>query len=222
MKIFRFAAATIAAFALMMPSAHASTLTTVNFDTVDTSGGSASGAAVTTYLAGFGITLSNVTATTAIYISTPPSADTNVVLTSNPNYLRQWWMGIDGTSYDLSFATPLLSLQVTIPQITSGVLVPEWSLTALDSDGNSLGSYSGGLGGSRPAIVYSFTGPDIAALRVYSNVHSVAGMGGIPIDDLQLTTTPLPAGLPLFAGGAGLFGVLGWRRRIRMAKAATR
>lgn len=227
MKIYRdvmvaTTAITIAlVFPLMVPAAQATTITTVNFDAVDTSGGDVTGAAVNTYLAGYGITLTNITGGTYVAVRTPPLGDTNVVLTSNPNYLAQWWGGIDGTSFDLSFGKTLLSLSVTIPQITSGALVPAWSLTALDSDGNSLGSYSGALASSPfPARTYTFTGPDIAALRVFSNVQHVAGLGGIPIDDLQLTTTPLPAALPLFASGTGLLGFVSWRRRRKITKTA--
>jgi len=36
----------------------------------------------------------------------------------------------------------------------------------------------------------------------------------------DLPQVPLPASLPLFAGGVSLLGFLGWRRKKRMAKAA--
>ena len=35
-----------------------------------------------------------------------------------------------------------------------------------------------------------------------------------------LTPTPLPAALPLFAGGLGALGLLGWRRKRKAAAAA--
>jgi hypothetical protein len=35
--------------------------------------------------------------------------------------------------------------------------------------------------------------------------------------DLFLTPTPLPAALPLFAGGLGVIGLLGWRRKQKAA-----
>jgi len=200
----------------MIPVAARASVITVNFDTLDTSGGGVTGSALDAYLGGFDITLTNVTPTTSIYVSTPLTADTNVVLTSNPNYLRQWWAGINGTSYDLTFETTLQSLSVTIPQITAGVIVPSWSLTALDSSNTPLGSFSDGISGASPARTFTFAGPDIAALRVYSNVHGFAGMGGIPIDDLELTVAyvPEPATLTIF--GLGLAG-LGYMRRRRAA-----
>ena len=37
--------------------------------------------------------------------------------------------------------------------------------------------------------------------------------GGVLLDDISVTATPLPAALPLFAGGLGILGLLGRRRR---------
>jgi hypothetical protein len=39
----------------------------------------------------------------------------------------------------------------------------------------------------------------------------------VPDGDLTVTTTPLPAALPLFASGLGALGLLGWLRRRRAA-----
>jgi len=36
----------------------------------------------------------------------------------------------------------------------------------------------------------------------------------------DVTATPLPAALPLFAGGLGALGLLGWRRKRNAAKLA--
>jgi hypothetical protein len=38
-------------------------------------------------------------------------------------------------------------------------------------------------------------------------------MGGTPQDLGFAAATPLPAALPLFAGGLGALGLLGWRRK---------
>ena len=35
----------------------------------------------------------------------------------------------------------------------------------------------------------------------------------IATEEVVVTTTPLPAGLPLFASGLGALGLLGWRRK---------
>ena len=50
-----------------------------------------------------------------------------------------------------------------------------------------------------------------------------SGSGALTVDTLAAATsteTPLPAALPLFASGAGVLGLLGWRRK-RKAVAAT-
>jgi len=39
-------------------------------------------------------------------------------------------------------------------------------------------------------------------------------------DGISAGTVPLPAALPLFAGGLGALGLLGWRRKRRAAAAA--
>ena len=36
-------------------------------------------------------------------------------------------------------------------------------------------------------------------------------------DDVQISQTPLPAALPLFAGGLGVMGLLGWRKKRKAA-----
>src|SRR5262245_4868001 len=51
------------------------------------------------------------------------------------------------------------------------------------------------------------------------------GLSGIAVvrmfaDEAAVTPTPLPAALPLFAGGLGALGLLGWRRKRRAAALA--
>ena len=45
--------------------------------------------------------------------------------------------------------------------------------------------------------------------------------GGVALEITSLSQTPLPAALPLFAGGLGALGLLGWRRRRNAAAGAT-
>ena len=171
----------------------------VDFDAIDTSGGQVTGAAIDTYLAGFGITVANEIPTTFLRVGQPSQMDADVVLVSQPNYLAQWWNGVNGTSFDLIFDRPLANLSVSIPQIVgSTVLVPEWQLSALDGNGNLLTtSYQGAMAGSPfPRRTFTFdqlTDPDLQGFRVFSNVHSAAGQGGIPIDDILFTTIPEPS-----------------------------
>ncbi len=53
-------------------------------------------------------------------------------------------------------------------------------------------------------------------LGTYTGLNSVTGY----TDTVKITATPLPAALPLFAGGLGGLGLLGWRRK-RKAQAVT-
>jgi hypothetical protein len=54
---------------------------------------------------------------------------------------------------------------------------------------------------------------------------SFTGGSGFYVNDIEVndpvSTTPLPAALPLFATSLGLMGLLGWRRRRRGAAVAT-
>jgi len=199
---------------------------TVNFDALDTSGGPVSQYAIDTYLGGFGITQANATPTTFLRVMTPllGKGDTNVVLVTNPNYMAQWWSGVNGTSFDLIFNQPLESLYVSIPQITSGVSVPAWSFTALNANATPLTTSYGqaGLSGASARRTFEFlddTDPGLQGLRVYSNVLTHAGMGGIPIDDLEFTqqaaAVPEPSSFLIFAGLTLFFGAAGWWRRQR-------
>ena len=53
-------------------------------------------------------------------------------------------------------------------------------------------------------------------LGTYTGLNSVTGY----TDTVKISATPLPAALPLFAGGLGGLGLLGWRRK-RKAQAVT-
>jgi hypothetical protein len=48
-------------------------------------------------------------------------------------------------------------------------------------------------------------------------VKTSVGSGDMALTGSELSQTPLPAALPLFAGGLGALGLLGWRRKKKAA-----
>jgi hypothetical protein len=60
--------------------------------------------------------------------------------------------------------------------------------------------------GTVPALAFAFAGTSHQFA-----VETTTGVG------IQVTATPLPAALPLFAGGLGALGLFGWRRKRRAA-----
>jgi len=215
------------AFFAAIPNARAVTIT-VDFDALDTSGtATVSGAALDSYLAGFGVTLTNVTPGTSVYVGDQDN-DLNGIPSSMPNWLDQWWSGINGVSYQLDFDNVLDSLSFTrvgIPGLSNGVIAPEWSITAYDVGNNPLGSFGEPLQSvwpwaPKPAQQFTFNTPGITHMVVYSNVHSVAGMEGMPIDDIVMeysaASVPEPATIALL--GIGLAGLAGTAARRRLKK----
>jgi hypothetical protein len=54
----------------------------------------------------------------------------------------------------------------------------------------------------------------------YDFTLASGGTSNIGTVDIAVTTTPLPAALPLFAGGLGALGLFGWRRKRKAAAIA--
>lgn len=173
----------------------------INFDSVDASGG---GVDATSYLATYGITLSNVSSpgTVAIYSDVDVSY---VSASSSPNFLLQQVSGAPPESFTMDFSTPLQSLSFTrIENVTSNQ-VAEWTATAY-SGSTPLSSESEPMGvGSFTPATYTFTGPDITSLTISADGDGVAGITSAPIDDLTLTTS-----VPEPATCAVLLGLAAW------------
>lgn len=210
-------------------AARASTVL-VNFDSLNAAGGPVGGATLATYLAGYGITVSNVVGALGPVAA---NATTNVFLYPNffgpPsafNFLQQSASAAPA-GYRLTFAQPLTSLSFTRiamdpEQSLTGMIAAEWTARALDSNGNTLGqvgepNYAEYV--PVAAATFTFNTPGIAALvveRATQIVSPTATTVASPaLDNLVLTSAvPEPGNL------LGLATVLGtvvtiirrWRR----------
>ena len=65
----------------------------------------------------------------------------------------------------------------------------------------------------------SFTAAGTSALLLFSQTY--LSPASPIIDNVEVSGTPLPAALPLFASGLGALGLLGWRRKRKATALAT-
>ena len=172
---------------------NSSTTSTLNFDAVNASAGPVD---ASSYLAGSGITLSAVTAGTAIDVVNNQSVYGGAAASpsSSPNMLMQINVNAP-VSYTLNFATPLTSLGFTRPMLLagpSGITHPQWSAHAFDASGQEVASASEGLIASYsnvPASTFTLTGDGITSVRFDSNGYNFTAFSAVLIDDLTITTT---------------------------------
>ena len=122
-----------------------------------------------------------------------------------------------GTPMFVNQTTPL-GTSVTMPYtLTSPGLIPflfastGYSPTAVATNGGPI----------NPNVELGFViDPDNSSIA-YAFFEDIAINGDQDFDDMvvkiQINATPLPAALPLFAGGLGAMGLLGWRRKRKPA-----
>jgi hypothetical protein len=197
--------------------------TTINFDSLNATAGSVTGAPLNTYLAGFGVTLINVTSGTQMVVQ-----DENVIYGGNVvdapssrNVLGQ--QGTAGAaSFTLSFASVVSNLsfdRVGIYGNINPTSFPTWSATALDVNGNSLGAYGEVVQGYWHYLApttFTFAVANIKSVRFDGNAHNYAAFTNVLIDNITYTPSAgsVPdssATLPLLAGALALLGT--WARR---------
>jgi hypothetical protein len=215
LAVRRFAIAVSLILALGVQPAWAAVVT-INFDAVNTSSGPVSGPALDAYLAGFGVTLSNVSQTTPEAITTAQSGGF-IFPTSSPNFF--WGGGTSNASfsYRLDFNTPLDSFAFT--RVGYSALASEWTARALHSSNLVLGAVGEGLRGSSGPASFTLNGPGITAVvfeRTTPNL--IAGLNNPPTDDWVLTFTEVPEPTSMLVWGLGGMLALAAGRNRRRAK----
>jgi hypothetical protein len=183
----------------------------LDFDSVDASAGPVD---ATSYLASYGITLTDVSSPGTVDIFSDV-AFPYVSASSSPNFLLQQVGGAPAESFTMDFSTPLDSLSFTRVENTTPNLVAGWTATAY-SGSTIVGtaSESFGLGSFSPAT-YTLDGPDITSFTISADGFGSAGITSATIDDFTMTTVPEPSTYAALLGGAAL-GLAVVRRKRRM------
>ncbi|MCE9631857.1 MAG: hypothetical protein K8S94_14230 [Planctomycetia bacterium] len=211
------------------PTAARASTVLVNFDSLNATRGPVGGLTLDAYLAGYGITISDVVGAPGPVAA---NATTNVFLypdffapTSSPNFLQQSAAAAPA-GYRLNFAKPLTSLSFTRiamdpEKSLTGMIAAEWTARAIDSLGNTLGQ-AGETNYAEytpvAASTFTFNNPGIVALiverttKIVSLTPTTVAMPAL--DNLVLTTAlPEPGGLVGAAVGLAAVATLIRRRQ---------
>jgi alpha-tubulin suppressor-like RCC1 family protein len=182
----------LALFTLPALSAFAQSTFTLNFDSIDTTSGRASGAPVTNYLAGYGITVSGQTAGTqlAIMAANQFYGGGVIVAPSAPNIFTQ--MDVNAAiSFTLNFSQPVSNVSLVRAAVTVPSSMPQWTATALDAVGATLGTTGeNSYWGTEAAQTYNLNYTGIKAVRFDSNGNGSAAFSAVVIDNLSFTAPP--------------------------------
>ena len=169
---------------------------TINFDTLDATAAEVGGLALTNYFAGYGISISNLTAGTRLIVVNDANiyAGQAANASSRSNLLTQAGSN-DPVLYQLYFNQVLQSFRFSRAKLIagpSGITHPYWKVRAYDSGGNDIGSIEEGLIASYsdvPAKIFTLNGPGIASISVYSENRHFAAFSAALLDDFVLTTS---------------------------------
>lgn len=117
-------------------------------------------------------------------------------------------------SYELVFSQPLVSFTFTRVTEANTSTLPPYTISALDSHGIVLSSFSEPFQFGSPAVTQTLFGPGIAAIRLDANNSVGSSLTDPFLDNLVLTTaTPEPGSAVALA--ACLAGLLLWKSRLR-------
>jgi PKD repeat protein len=195
--------------------------TLIDFDALDTSLGVMNDAPLSSYLSGFGVTITNVTFGTSLEAATGLEAISQNSSSSNelpvPSSLPNLFTQVGSSqpvTFTLNFAVPLQSFGFTRVGLdtnggTSGISHPAWSAHVLDDSGNELQSVSEPLllsSNNIPARTFSLVGGNIASVRFDSDSQDgTAATAAVLLDNLLLNTNatnnPLSITLAQPSGG---------------------
>jgi hypothetical protein len=138
-----------------------------------------------------------------------------------------------GTLTAQTTATPGVDLVTAMTGEVSSSTIENAAITLLAVNafqGNNNLLFPNGVTATNPTVLnggglsFAITAGDI-------NIFSFGGTGtgnaygqispsGFGVGHFEVSATPLPAALPLFAGGLGALGLLGWRRKRKAAALA--
>ena len=103
---------------------------------------------------------------------------------------------IDPNSYELDFSQLQSSFSLTRPLIragTTGIVLPEWQVSAFDSSGSLLSTVGESLTGTyvdRPARTFTLNGPGIHSVVIASNSYRFAAFRAMVFDDFTIDSRP--------------------------------
>jgi hypothetical protein len=170
----------------------------INFDTVATGRAAVKGTAVRNYLAGFGITATNVSAGTALTVDEAGriAGGRAVAAASDPNIFTQTG-GSGPAHFTLEFKTPLSRFGFTRPELLANPFVshPQWRVTALDGAGGVVDQVgeeeidSSTNVGKAEFSLAAGDGPGIAAVVIDSEGSGLTTLSALVMDNFILTSS---------------------------------
>ena len=182
----------------------------INFDALDASGGAVGGVALSNYLAGFGVAITNATLGSRVEaVNDSTFASSAAAMASSlPNLLTQ-----DGLNTPVSFSFVLASAAQSVSFTRAalvagpaGVIHPQWTAHIFDAKGLELESVTEPLLNSRlnvPARTFTLSGTNIHSIRFDSDSQGTASFSAVLLDDLIISNAPVTPALAVSLSASG-------------------